>query len=68
MYPSSNLFKRTDMKSPQHLPSKEALMALARLTSPPNPTQAPARYKTSAEAIMAYRSGLIKFNDPVEIG
>jgi DNA-directed RNA polymerase beta subunit len=67
MMPSANLFKRTDMHSPQHLPSKETVMALARLTLPANPTKQAVKYRTQGEAVAAYRRGELSFDDPVEI-
>lgn len=66
MRPSVNLFKLTDLKSPQHMPSKELLLGLYQMTREPSKAK-PVVFNTSREAQEAYTHGLIQYNDPIII-
>ena len=66
MLPSKNLFSLTDMKSVRYKPEKEQISGLWALTR--GRTKKPVRFfNNKAEAIAAYRNGVIGPNDPVAI-
>ena len=67
MTPSKNLFKTMDLRSPQHMPSKEMLLGLYQMTKEPDSKAKPVVFNTEQEAREAYIHGLIKYNDPIII-
>ena len=67
MTPSKNLFKTMDLRTPQHMPSKEMLLGLYQMTREPDKKAKPVVFNTEQEAKDAYTHGLIKYNDPIII-
>lgn len=67
MMPSKNLFSLTDLKSIRHSPQQEMALGLYMLTRKPT-NKPPVRFKSIAEAKMAYKRGEIESNDRIIIG
>jgi DNA-directed RNA polymerase beta subunit len=66
MMPSKNLFRVTNLRQPQHTPSKEMLMGLYQMTKEPN-RKSTKYFPSMAEARAAFKKGLIGLNDPIII-
>lgn len=66
MMPSKNLFSLTDLKSIRHSPQQEMALGLYMLTRKPT-DKPPVKFKTIADAKLAYRRGEIGANDKIII-
>lgn len=66
MMPSKNLIMTTNLREPIHTPKMEMTLGLYNLTKEPSKKRTTV-FSSSKEAVEAYRKGLIKANDPIEI-
>lgn len=68
MMPSKNLFRVTDMRSVQPMPSREFAMGLYMATRKPmDMAVAPQRFQNVEQAMRAYRTGKVSMNTAVEV-
>lgn len=68
LMPSANLFSAVDMRSAQYTPQQEMVLGLWQASRAPKAGRPVVRFPSVEAARKAYAQGLIRVDDPIEIG